>query len=318
MSQIKKIKLFFLHTIKRIKKSHCNKKMTKGIISGVLGVFVLALIIFGVGIYGYQWQDKVTIAWSKVFPYPAVLINGQQVSYYNYHSDIKMLTQLNQQQAEKISPQEIRERVLDKLIMDKLIMQSARQYDLIVTEDEVEEMWQSIVKQAQTESAVLEMVNNLYGWTIQEFRDKSIKPFILQQKLQEAISQDEEINAEFKKTAEQVLQLARQEEVDFAELAKQYSQDTGSVPQGGDLGYVGRGMLVPEFEQVAFALQLGEISGVVQTVYGYHIIQLIDKKTTEDGQEQMRCRHILIKTKDLDGYLIEKKEEAKIRRLVKG
>jgi len=63
---------------------------------------------------------------------------------------------------------------------------------------------------------------------------------------------------------------------DFAQLAKQYSEDPGTRDQGGDLGYVARGQLVPEFEQTAFSLKVGEVSRVVQTPYGFHILKVDD------------------------------------------
>ncbi len=61
----------------------------------------------------------------------------------------------------------------------------------------------------------------------------------------------------------------------FAELAKKYSEDTGSADKGGDLGWIERGQTLPEFERVAFALKPGETSGVVKTEVGYHIIRVI-------------------------------------------
>jgi peptidyl-prolyl cis-trans isomerase D len=64
----------------------------------------------------------------------------------------------------------------------------------------------------------------------------------------------------------------------FADLAKKNSEDTGSAEKGGELGWIVRGQTVPNFEKTAFSLKPGELSGVVETEYGYHILQLEDKQ----------------------------------------
>ena len=79
---------------------------------------------------------------------------------------------------------------------------------------------------------------------------------------------------------------------DFKMLATLYSDDPGSATKGGELGFVNRGDLVPEFERTAFRLKEGEISKVVESQFGYHIVQLIERRG-----EQINVRHILIKTK---------------------
>lgn len=81
-----------------------------------------------------------------------------------------------------------------------------------------------------------------------------------------------------KTMAEKVLQQAKQSPGKFAALAKQYSQDPGSAANGGDLGMFGRGAMVKAFEDSAFSLKAGEISGLVQSEYGYHIIKLLSVK----------------------------------------
>jgi peptidyl-prolyl cis-trans isomerase D len=83
--------------------------------------------------------------------------------------------------------------------------------------------------------------------------------------------------AEVKKKAEDVLNKAKHGG-NFADLAKQYSEDT-TKDKGGDLGWIVRGQTVPEFEAAAFSLPKGSISDLVKTQYGFHIIQVIDRET---------------------------------------
>ncbi|GAA0447878.1 peptidylprolyl isomerase [Virgibacillus sp. AGTR] len=70
---------------------------------------------------------------------------------------------------------------------------------------------------------------------------------------------------------------------DFAKLAKEYSTDTGSAEQGGDLGYFSSGQMVPEFEDAAYSMKKGEVSDPVKTQHGYHIIKVNDIRDKEEN-----------------------------------
>ncbi len=90
-------------------------------------------------------------------------------------------------------------------------------------------------------------------------------------------------DAVVKAKAEELLKQARGG-ADFAELAKKNSEDEASAKNGGDLDYFGKGRMVPEFDAAVFAMQPGQISDLVKTQYGYHIIKLVDKKAATTRQ----------------------------------
>lgn len=142
----------------------------------------------------------------------------------------------------------------------------------------------------------LEGFNTEYQSTVDEYKTYGIseatfreayKNDLLRKKLQEAITADVQSTEEqvwarhilvgTEAEAKAVTELLKNG-TDFAKLARQFSTDTGSGAAGGDLGWFGRGAMVPEFEDAAFSQPIGEIGEPVQSQFGYHIIQVLDRQ----------------------------------------
>ena len=97
----------------------------------------------------------------------------------------------------------------------------------------------------------------------------------------------------------------------FEALARQYSEDSGSAVQGGDLGFFGRGAMVPPFEEAAYALAVGEVSDPVASTFGLHIIQVVDRKTTtfESARDSFRNDVILQRVRAADSTFLARLEQ---------
>jgi peptidyl-prolyl cis-trans isomerase D len=96
---------------------------------------------------------------------------------------------------------------------------------------------------------------------------------------------------------------------DFAELAGFYSDDTATKEQGGDLGFFGRGRMVKEFEEAAFSMEPGDVSDVVKTKFGYHIIK-VEGTRGEGDKKEVLAKHILVKVEPGEETLINLEERA--------
>ena len=117
---------------------------------------------------------------------------------------------------------------------------------------------------------------------------------------------------ELEKKARELLQKARAGE-DFAALAKQYSEDTGTQPKGGDLGWISRGQTVPEFEKAAFSLEQGKISDVIKTVYGFHILKVNGRiRARLPGLEEIRTQ-VMLELKKQKGERVKQETSDRLR-----
>lgn len=178
--------------------------------------------------------------------------------------------------------------------------------ELGMTEQQLRFMFRSMAEKRVIEQMLLQEIRRRISVTPQDMEawyeaNKDSLPVIEEQfKISHIVITPgvlEERKAEAREKLQGILKRARSGE-DFAELAKQYSEDPGSASGGGDLGYFARGVMIKEFSEAAFALEKGEISDIVGTPYGLHIIRKEDSRIKADSNggevEEINARHILL------------------------
>ncbi|WP_461610612.1 peptidylprolyl isomerase [Cytobacillus kochii] len=283
-------------------------------------------------------KNKLLIATGCMFV-AAVIV---AVVLYNSHSKAATVN------GENISKDDLNEAlmsqygtsVLDTLISDQIVLQEMDKEKVTVTEEEVAEEMDAYMEQYGGEEAFKEVLdeNGVSYDSIEhnieiylgskklitpgiEITDDEMETYFEENK--ESFFQAEEIEAshilvEDEDTAKEVKQKLDDGD-DFSELAASYSTDDSNKDNGGELGYFGEGEMVEAFEEVAFAMEVDEVSDPVKTDYGYHIIKVTDHKEAkeanlEDAKEEIK--EMLIESKlstEYTEWLNEKYEEYEIK-----
>jgi len=236
---------------------------------------------------------------------------------------------------------QLQDRIVQELIDTQLIEDRLKAENVVISEDEVEEKIELLVKDGNVSREQLKQQITMSGMSMTDFRERMKMGLGLEKILETSDrftaasdeqvkkSYDEKIGAgqirashillntrgkdESAKNAakikiEDLLKQARSG-ADFAELARANS-DCPSKSRGGDLGFFGRGQMVPEFEEAAFGLDEGQISDVVETKFGYHIIK---KTTFDDVKDEIKSQLDDQRRRDMTvEYLTKLRSEAKI------
>lgn len=296
-------------------KHETDKKVIVRIGVIALVSLLVTISVFGVLIYKYKYSNRAVKIASKIIPYPVASVNGNWVwntaKYDQYLFELASIQKFYSSQGQDLNSQDGKQKlnqlksdIITQLENNIIIAQQARNLGIKVSNKEVQDQYDELVKNAGGIEKVKTTLDKLYGWTVSDFKEK-IRQSLVQKKVSEKIVSNESLNAPAKAQAEDILKQI-QNGGDFAELAKKYSSDA-SASNGGDLGLISKGQTVPEFEAAAFGLQDGQVSGVVKTQFGYHII----KVTGRDG-DQLRVSHILIKGADFESWLRDQRAKAKI------
>lgn len=298
------------------------KNVNKKIVWMVVSALIILICFFGViglGAIQLGWDNKVSNAMVDFFPYPAAIVDGEIIKFSDWKFETEAVLLLSEKRLNDFSVEAVQEEVLQKMIYDELMQEIADDYKIKVTDEDMEAMMAKLVEQVGSPEDLEKNIKEFFNWDVETFKERVLYSDVLREKLQTEIPLNEKNLEEAKDKAEDILDEVQDGEKTFEELAQVNSEDPGSAIQGGDLGWFPRGVMVTEFEDAAFSMNPGDVSDLVKTDFGYHIIKLEDKKTVEDeaeGQEQVKARHILIKTKTFDDYLAELEKSAKIWKFV--
>jgi parvulin-like peptidyl-prolyl isomerase len=231
----------------------------------------------------------------------AATVNGNPITRADYERQVSLATTYLKNQGVDDTTDEgkqtiatMRDELLDQMIDQEIINQAAAKEGLSVTAAEIDTQIAETVVQAGGQE-ILDAWYTSSGFTKEEYR----------QAVREQLTGDklfQKVVAAVPTTAEQVharhIMVATKAEADavvtrlksgedFAKVAQEASLDEGSKTDGGDLGFFPRGLMIPEFENVAFALEPGKFSDPVETSYGFHVIMVVERDPQRPLDEQM-------------------------------
>ncbi|MGE5629539.1 MAG: peptidylprolyl isomerase [Caulobacteraceae bacterium] len=234
-----------------------------------------------------------------------------------------------------------KDKLLDMLIDEKIQMKKASELGITVTDQEINTEIENAKKYFDSEDKFNEFLKN-QSMDLQYYKD-SVKKDLIISKLTEKLTADVSVTdnevksyydshqSEFvsvkashilldtKEEAEKMLQRVKAGE-DFNALAKQYSKDPSAKENSGELGYFKHGEMVEAFENAAFALKPGEISDVVQSDFGYHIIKVEDNKLEKynDAKEELKSKLLGDKKNtEYEKLLADMRSKAQIQKFTK-
>ncbi len=268
-------------------------------------------------------------------------VNGVIISREDFEAEMRPLLQrlaMSGQSPDADQMAKLRENVLDNLIHRELLLQEAKKSGYEITDETVEQEMADLKGRFQDEKTFEQMMTQM-GIGQDQLRDQIRQRLLIERLIDEktggeaAVTDAEvrefyEANPQFFQQPEQIrashilikaepdaeadvkakarermadIQTKVKAGGDFAELAREYSEGP-SAPQGGDLGYFGRGQMVKPFEDAVFALKSGEVSDIVETPFGYHLIK-------ETGRNPEQTQPFADATDKIREYLKGKKRE---------
>lgn len=257
----------------------------------------------------------------------ALIVNGQGIPFSQYErqaaqSELALVQQGTDPNSDqgKEAIKGLRAQVLSQMIDDALVEQEAKKQNINVSPNDVNDRVQQVINDAGSQEKFQQYLKNnqlTVQDLCQQIRANLYGEAMMARLTQNLPTQVEQVHLAHilfakKEDADAALQKLKSG-TDFATLAKQVSQDEATRDNGGDLGWFPRDVLPPEMEQAGFALKPGEISGVISTQLGLHILKLLERDSSRTlSPELIQNQRLAAFSSWLDGL----RKNAKIEQLV--
>jgi parvulin-like peptidyl-prolyl isomerase len=311
---------------KKNKKEHL--KLLVVIISAAILIFAF-LLVLALGVYKFDWNNRFFAAAENIIPFPAAYIKGSgSISVGEIKADKKAVQKFYESQDfEKLGMRidfstdqgqkrlKVKEKeILNKLIENKIIEALAVNRGIMVSDETVNQEVDTNIKQFGNRQNLMSELGRLYGWTLEDFEQKVVKPEIFAQKLAEAYVSEVDTSSQEQRISDLHKRVTANKE-DFAKVAAESSEGQSSE-NNGDLGWSTKDQLIPEISEKAFSMNLGEVSDVIASPLGFHIIKLEEKKS-DNGEDLVHLRQIFVKTLTFSDWLKNEMKKFRVSILLK-
>lgn len=252
----------------------------------VMVVALLALLL-GVGsqqMYSRPVTSDLVRTLSVVLPYPAIVVADDSVTFKEFLSEYDALTKyFEETDSEGMPPEDILEVAIADTIVNKLaVQQLAEQYGVEVDQDQVEAYYQELVATQESEEVFVENVAESYGWSREEFRERIIESIVLTLQMSDVVLQDEETQSQRRALMDEAAQrIAGGEE--FEVVAVDVHAGFGGI--NAQLGYVSSSIIPDTWFPAVDALEVGEVTEVLDLPEGYAMFMLTDRILAGEEEE---------------------------------
>ncbi len=279
-----------------------KKKRSRRWLWFIPGLIVGAYVVIALGICQFGWTGKVGRSLSRYVPVPVGMLNWRPLLAHSVLEQTRALEVFQAYQKSSSLPTDVvedaRASAVTKVIKDAGLEAMLKKYDLTISDSEISTAYAAQVAQTGSTDTIESALKELYGWTPVQFQRYVVRQDVGRDKLMSKLSFDESLS---KTQAEQAATVKSQISADganMAEIAKRYSQDA-YASNGGETDFISRGDLTSELEDVAFSLDLKKVSDVIHTKYGFHVIQVVERKG-EGDDAQVKLRSIFIAAPSVD------------------